>query len=55
MIFKVTDIFSWEVDDLIHLQVLMGGKNAEVARSTCFFTHTALAYQVQHFLDWVSS
>ena len=32
-------------DDLIHLQVLMGEKNAEIAHSTGLFTHTALAYQ----------
>ena len=29
----------------------MGGNNTEVARSTCLFTHTAFAYQVQHFPD----
>ena len=42
-------------DDLVHLQVRIGGKNAEIARSTGHFTHSALAYQVQHFPDWVSS
>ena len=33
----------------------MGVKNAEVARSTGLFTHTTLAYQIEHFSDWVSS
>ena len=43
MIVKVTDTLSWEVfflaidiqlnDDLIQLQVLLGEKNAEVART----------------------
>ena len=58
MIFKVTDIFSFVLDndtqlndDLIHRQVPMGGKNAEVGRSTSLYTDTAHAYHVQHFPD----
>ena len=38
-------------DDLIQLQLLMGEKNADIARSTGLFTHTAVAYQVQYLPD----
>ena len=44
-----------QLDDLIQLQVVMGEKNAEVARSTGLFTHTCLSSAIPSRLSIKSS